>query len=72
MTLGRNAVGYLTNRCTALAHLRLSASRSPASPTSEYKKKLAKKLAGVDEADDGAKSALSAHQGRMFPEGEND
>jgi hypothetical protein len=34
--------------------------------------KLAKTLAGVTEEDDGKKIPLSPHQGRMFPDGEND
>jgi 4-hydroxybutyryl-CoA dehydratase/vinylacetyl-CoA-Delta-isomerase len=72
MTLGRNAVGYLTESMHGAGSPQAQRIQIARQSDLDYKKKLAKKLAGVDEADDGAKPALSAHQGRMFPDGEND
>lgn len=71
MTMGRNAVGYLTESMHGAGSPQAQRIQIARQSDLEYKKKLAKNLAGVDEADDGDAPPLSPHQGRMFPDGEN-
>ena len=71
MTLGRNAVGYLTESMHGAGSPQAQRIQIARQMDLDYKKALAKKLAGVDE-EAGAKPALSPHQDRMFPKGGND
>ena len=71
MTMGRNAVGYLTESMHGAGSPQAQRIQIARQSDLEYKKKLAKNLAGVTEDDDGEPPALSPHQGRMFPAGEN-
>ena len=73
MTLGRNAVGYLTESMHGAGSPQAQRVQIARQSDLEYKKKLAKNLAGVTEDGDAAGDIpLSPHQGRMFPDGEND
>ena len=73
MTLGRNAVGYLTESMHGAGSPQVQRVQIARQSDLEYKKKLAKNLAGVTEDGDAAGDIpLSPHQGRMFPDGEND
>ena len=72
MTLGRNAVGYLTESMHGAGSPQAQRIQIARQSDLAYKMKLAKTLAGVTEEDDGKKIPLSPHQGRMFPDGEND
>ena len=72
MTLGRNAVGYLTESMHGAGSPQAQRIQIARQSDLAYKMKLAKNLAGVTEEDDGKKIPLSPHQGRMFPDGEND
>ena len=71
MTMGRNAVGYLTESMHGAGSPQAQRIQIARQSDLEYKKKLAKSLAGVDEADNGKEPPLSPHQGRMFPKGKN-
>ncbi len=72
MTLGRNAVGYLTESMHGAGSPQAQRVQIARQSDLEYKKKLAKNLAGIK--DDGAARdiPLSPHQETMFPDGEND
>lgn len=72
MTLGRNAVGYLTESMHGAGSPQAQRVQIARQSDLEYKMKLAKDLAGVDEGTEEKDIALSPHQGRMFPDGEND
>ena len=71
MTLGRNAVGYLTESMHGAGSPQAQRIQIARQMDLDYKKALAKKLAGVDEEAD-KKPVLSPHQDRMFPKGGND
>ncbi|NQU71952.1 MAG: 4-hydroxybutyryl-CoA dehydratase [Rhodospirillales bacterium] len=72
MTLGRNAVGYLTESMHGAGSPQAQRIQISRQMDLEYKIDLAKRLAGVKEDDDGSgKTVLSPHFGRMFP-GEDD
>ncbi|MEX2453589.1 MAG: 4-hydroxyphenylacetate 3-hydroxylase N-terminal domain-containing protein [Rhodospirillaceae bacterium] len=72
MTLGRNAVGYLTESMHGAGSPQAQRIQIARQMDLDYKKALAKTLAGVQEEGDGAKPSLSPHQERMFPKGDND
>lgn len=71
MTLGRNAVGYLTESMHGAGSPQAQRVQIARQSDLEYKMKLAKNLAGIDEGEDDGEIALSPHQGRMFPDGDN-
>ena len=64
--------GTLPNPCTARVHPRRSGVQIARQSDLEYKKKLAKNLAGIMEDGAAKDIPVSPHQGTMFPEGEND
>lgn len=74
MTLGRNAVGYLTESMHGAGSPQAQRIQISRQMDLDYKMTLAKNLAGVDEGvDEGGETAdetsLSPHFDRMFPEG---
>lgn len=72
MTLGRNAVGYLTESMHGAGSPQAQRVQIARQMDLDYKKQLAKNLAGITGEDAGeAKPSLSPHQGRMFPKGDN-
>ena len=72
MTLGRNAVGYLTESMHGAGSPQAQRVQIARQSDLEYKKKLAKNLAGIKEEVAARDIPVSAHQGAMFPSGEND
>lgn len=72
MTLGRNAVGYLTESMHGAGSPQAQRVQIARQSDLEYKKKLAKNLAGINEDGAAKDIPVSPHQGTMFPEGEND
>jgi len=72
MTLGRNAVGYLTESMHGAGSPQAQRIQIARQSDLEYKKKLAKNLAGIKEEGAAKDKPRSPHQGTMFPEGEND
>ena len=72
MTLGRNAVGYLTESMHGAGSPQAQRVQIARQSDLEYKKKLAKNLAGIKEDGAAKDIPVSPHQGTMFPEGEND
>ncbi len=72
MTLGRNAVGYLTESMHGAGSPQAQRVQIARQSDLEYKKKLAKNLAGIMEDGAAKDIPVSPHQGTMFPEGEND
>ena len=72
MTLGRNAVGYLTESMHGAGSPQAQRIQIARQSDLEYKKKLAKNLAGIQEEGSAKDLPLSPHQGTMFPEGDND
>jgi len=72
MTLGRNAVGYLTESMHGAGSPQAQRVQIARQSDLEYKKKLAKNLAGIKEDQAAKDIPLSPHQGRMFPDGDND
>ena len=67
MTLGRNAVGYLTESMHGAGSPQAQRIQIARQMDLDYKKRLAKDLAGVDEESEDD-PALSPHFDRMFPE----
>ena len=65
MTLGRNAVGYLTESMHGAGSPQAQRIQIGRAMQLEYKKRLAKVLAGIEEADD-AVEELSGYFGRVF------
>jgi 4-hydroxybutyryl-CoA dehydratase/vinylacetyl-CoA-Delta-isomerase len=72
MTLGRNAVGYLTESMHGAGSPQAQRVQIARQSDLEYKKKLAKNLAGIKEDGAARDIPVSPHQGTMFPDGEND
>jgi 4-hydroxybutyryl-CoA dehydratase/vinylacetyl-CoA-Delta-isomerase len=72
MTLGRNAVGYLTESMHGAGSPQAQRVQIARQSDLPYKMKLAKNLAGVDEGTEDTDIPKSPHQGRMFPDGDND
>ena len=72
MTLGRNAVGYLTESMHGAGSPQAQRVQIARQSDLEYKKKLAKNLAGIKEDGAAKDIPVSPHQGTMFPGGEND
>ena len=72
MTLGRNAVGYLTESMHGAGSPQAQRVQIARQSDLEYKKKLAKNLAGIKEDGSVGDIQVSPHQGTMFPEGKND
>jgi 4-hydroxybutyryl-CoA dehydratase/vinylacetyl-CoA-Delta-isomerase len=72
MTLGRNAVGYLTESMHGAGSPQAQRVQIARQSDLQYKMKLAKNLAGVDEGTEDTDIPKSPHQGRMFPDGDND
>ena len=70
MTLGRNAVGYLTESMHGAGSPQAQRVQIARQSDLEYKKKLAKNLAGIDEDENSEDVSLSPHQERMFPRGQ--
>lgn len=74
MTLGRNAVGYLTESMHGAGSPQAQRIQIQRQMDLDYKMKLAKDLAGVDEAGEDTPPSgdlpLSPHFGRMFPDGD--
>lgn len=71
LTLGRNAVGYLTESMHGAGSPQAQRIQISRQMDLDYKMKLAKDLAGVKEDDAPAAPALSPHLGRMFPGEDN-
>jgi 4-hydroxybutyryl-CoA dehydratase / vinylacetyl-CoA-Delta-isomerase len=71
MTLGRNAVGYLTESMHGAGSPQAQRIQISRQMDLDYKMKLAKDLAGVKEDDAPTETTLSPHLGRMFPPGNN-
>ena len=72
MTLGRNAVGYLTESMHGAGSPQAQRVQIARQSDLDYKKKLAKNLAGIKEDGVAKDIPVSPHQGTMFPDGEND
>lgn len=72
MTLGRNAVGYLTESMHGAGSPQAQRIQIARQSDLDYKKKLAKDLAGVKEEGGDTDPPLSPHQGRMFPKGKGE
>jgi len=67
MTLGRNAVGYLTESMHGAGSPQAQRIQIARQMDLDYKKRLAKDLAGVEEEQTAEAAALSPHFERMFP-----
>jgi 4-hydroxybutyryl-CoA dehydratase / vinylacetyl-CoA-Delta-isomerase len=72
MTLGRNAVGYLTESMHGAGSPQAQRVQIARQSDLQYKMKLAKNLAGIDDGTEDTDIPKSPHQGRMFPDGDND
>jgi 4-hydroxybutyryl-CoA dehydratase/vinylacetyl-CoA-Delta-isomerase len=72
MTMGRNAVGYLTESMHGAGSPQAQRVQIARQSDLEYKKKLAKNLAGVKGGESAREMPRSPHQSRMFPAGAND